>query len=95
MARLTDEELRSKGTTVVVKTVEDLVNYQGKLNPRLSDPCDNWFEDKDPPRSVPEGLIAVRQLKTGCLAFLVKDQSKRTDLVENLAFLGAFSFLDS
>ena len=79
MARLTDEELPVKGTAVVVKSVEDLVVYQGKLDPRLSAPCDNWFEDEDPPRKVPEGLIAIRQRSTGCLAFLVENKSKQRD----------------
>ena len=77
MARLTDGQLLMKGTAVVVKNVEDLVIYQGKLNPKLSPPCDNWFEDDDPPNKVPRGLIAIRQRKTGCLAFLEKKKSNR------------------
>lgn len=77
MARLTDGELLVKGTAVVVKDVEDLVIYQGKLNPRLSAPCDNWFKDDDPPSKPPRGLVAIRQLKTGCLAFLAKYKPKR------------------
>ena len=94
MARLTDHELPFKGKAVVVKNVENLVIYQGKLNTRLSAPCDNWFEDDDPPRSVPKGTIAVRQLKTGCLAILVEDQSKREDIIGDLVFFGALSFFD-
>ena len=74
MSRLTDAQVRGKGTAVVVQNVEDLLIYHGKLKPLFSAPCDNWFEDIDPPEKVPSGYIAIRQLSTGCLAFLPKDK---------------------
>ena len=78
MARLTDAQLLKKGTAVEVENVDDLVIYQGKLNSILSPPCENWFEDEDPPNKVPKGLLAIRQRKTGCLAFVAKKhESKR------------------
>ncbi len=76
MSRLTDAQVRGKGTAVVVQNVEDLMIYHGKLKPLFSAPCDNWFEDiaPPPPEKVPNGYIAIRQLNTGCLAFLPKDK---------------------
>ncbi|MXZ56025.1 MAG: hypothetical protein F4227_08670 [Gammaproteobacteria bacterium] len=79
MSRLTDAQVRGKGTAVVVQNVEDLLIYHGKLKPLFSAPCDNWFEDIDPPEKVPTGYIAVRQLSTGCLAFLPKDKLEAWD----------------
>ena len=49
MSRLTDAQVRGKGTAVVVQNVEDLMIYHGKLKPLFSAPCDNWFEDIAPP----------------------------------------------
>ncbi len=79
MSRLTDAQVRGKGTAVVVQNVEDLLIYHGKLKPLFSEPCDNWFEDIDPPEKVPTGYIAIRQLSTGCLAFLPKDKLEAWD----------------
>lgn len=87
-SRLTDAELPVKGTAVVVKNVEDLVIYQGELNPEMSAPCDNWFEDNEPPRAVPKGCTPIRQLDTGCLAFLVKHKREEgLGLLEGTAIL--------
>lgn len=79
MSRLTDAQVRGKGTAVVVQNLEDLLIYHGKLKPLFSAPCDNWFEDIDPPEKVPTGYIAIRQLSTGCLAFLPKDKLEAWD----------------
>ncbi|MYD46524.1 MAG: hypothetical protein F4W92_09240 [Gammaproteobacteria bacterium] len=79
MSRLTDAQVRGKGTAVAVQNVEDLLIYHGKLKPLFSAPCDNWFEDIDPPERVPTGYIAIRQLSTGCLAFLPKDKLEALD----------------
>lgn len=63
--------------------MEDLVIYHGKLKPVFSAPCENWFEDNDPLEKVPTGYIAIRQLNSGCLAFLPKDKHDALDLSEN------------
>lgn len=79
MSRLTDAQVRGKGTPVEVNNVEDLVIYHGKLKPVFSAPCENWFEDNDPPEKVPSGYIAIRQLNSGCLAFFPKDKLEALD----------------
>lgn len=38
MSRLTDEQVRAKGTPVEVKIVEDLAIYHGKIKPVFSAP---------------------------------------------------------
>lgn len=83
MSRLTDAQVRGKGTPVQVNNVEDLVIYHGKLKPVFSAPCENWFEDNDPPEKVPSGYIAIRQLNSGCLAFLPKDKLEALDDAKN------------
>ena len=83
MSRLTDAQVRGKGTAVAVQNVEDLMIYHGKLKPLFSAPCDNWFEDIDPPERVPTGYIAIRQLSTGCLAFLPKDKLEAWDYAKD------------
>lgn len=84
MSRLTDEQVRAKGTPVVVKNVEDLTIYHGKIKPVFSAPCENWFEDNDPPAAVPTGHIAVRQLSSGCLAFLAQDKREAWECSEKI-----------
>ena len=91
MTELTEKELSLTAKAVVVKREEDLVIYQGELDPKLSDPCDNWYLDDNPPRPAPKGLIAIRQLKTGCLAFVAKSQSDPLDVTAEVAVLGVLS----
>ena len=83
MSRLTDEQVRAKGTAVVVNSVEDLQIYHGKIKPVFSAPCENWFEDNAPLTAVPNGYIAVRQLSSGCLAFLAKNKLEALDCSKN------------
>ncbi|MCY3540320.1 MAG: hypothetical protein OXH31_00205 [Gammaproteobacteria bacterium] len=80
---MTDEQVRAKGTPVEVKIVEDLAIYHGKIKPVFSAPCENWYEDIDPPAAIPSGCIAVRQLNSGCLAFIAKDKLETSDRSEN------------
>lgn len=91
MSQLTEKELSLTAKAVVVKREEDLVIYQGELDPKLSYPCDNWYVGDNPPRPVPKGLIAIRQLKTGCLAFVSKRQSDPLDVTAEVAILGVLS----
>ena len=95
MSRLSDEELPLTGTVVVVEKVEDLVIYQGELDPELSAPTNNWYLDDDPPTTVPSGLIAIRQLKTGCLALMVETKARKDGLMAGLLAVDLISIFTS